>query len=124
MISNYTFQRTSRLKGWNLGGAVRWQDKVGIGYPIVDVPASGGKTIALPDLTRPYTGPSDLKFDAWVGYATKLWRDKVRWKLQLNVRDVLNEDGLIPVMAQPDGSIAAWVAPQGRLLTLRSTFEF
>jgi outer membrane receptor protein involved in Fe transport len=124
IISNYTFQRTSRLKGWNLGGAVRWQDKVGIGYPIVDVPASGGKTIALPDLARPYTGPSDLKFDAWVGYATKLWRDKVRWKLQLNIRDVLNEDGLVPVMAQPDGSIAAWVAPQGRLLTLRSTFEF
>jgi hypothetical protein len=69
-------------------------------------------------------GPSDLKFDAWIGYGRKLWRDRVQWSVQLNVRDVLNEDELVPVMAQPDGSIAAWIAPQGRLFTLRTSFEF
>ena len=124
-ITNYTFSRNSSLRGWNVGGAVRWQDKVAIGYPIIDAPApSGGGTIELPELTRPYYGPSDLKFDAWVGYGMKLWRDKVRWKIQLNVRDVLNKDELVPVMAQPDGTVAAWVAPQGRIFSLRSTFEF
>jgi outer membrane receptor protein involved in Fe transport len=122
-ITNYTFSRTSRLSGWNVGGAVRWQDNVGIGYPIIDADVEG-RTLELPDLANPYMGPSDLKFDAWVGYGRKLWKEKVRWSIQLNVRDVLNEDELVPVMAQPDGSIAAWIAPQGRLFTLRSTFEF
>ncbi|MFM8336643.1 MAG: hypothetical protein ACKODK_13890 [Opitutaceae bacterium] len=48
----------------------------------------------------------------------------MRWSVQLNVRDLLNEDALVPVMAQPDGSIASWVAPQGRVFNLRSMFEF
>lgn len=122
-ITNYSFGRGSRLRGWNIGGAARWQDKVGIGYPIIDVNVAG-RVLELPDLTNPYMGPSDLKFDAWIGYTRKLWRDKIQWRVQLNVRDVLDEDELVPVMAQPDGSVAAWVAPQGRLFTLRSTFEF
>lgn len=122
-ITNYSFARASRLRGWSVGGAVRWQDKVGIGYPIIDTVVEG-RTLEVPDLARPYMGPSDLKFDSWVGYARPLWRDKVRWSIQLNVRDVLNRDELVPVMAQPDGTIAAWIAPQGRLFTLRSTFEF
>ncbi len=124
VVTNYSFRRTSRFKGWNIGGATRWQDQVAIGYPIIDVPAAGGRTTELPDLGRPYYGPSDLKFDAWIGYSKRLWRDKVTWRLQLNVRDVLNKDELVPVMAQPDGTIAAWVAPQGRLFSLRSTFDF
>ena len=122
-VTNYSFGRGSRLRGWNIGGAARWQDEVAIGYPIIDVNVEG-RTLELPDLTRPYTGPTDLKFDVWVGYTRKLWRDKVAWRIQLNVRDLLDEDELVPVMAQPDGSIAAWVAPQGRLFTLRTTFEF
>ncbi|HRE83257.1 MAG TPA: TonB-dependent receptor, partial [Opitutaceae bacterium] len=123
LITNYTFNRLSTLRGWSVGGAARWQDEVGIGYPIIDVQVDG-RTLELPDLANPYKGPSDLKFDAWVGYTRKLWNDRVQWTMQLNVRDVLNEDELIPVMAQPDGSVAAWVAPQGRVFTLRSTFAF
>lgn len=122
-ISNYTFARASRLRGWNVGGAARWQDKIGIGYPIIDSVVAG-RNLEVPDLARPYLGPSDLKYDAWVGYARKVWRDKVRWSVQMNVRDLLNKDELVPVMAQPDGTIAAWIAPQGRLFTLRSSFEF
>jgi hypothetical protein len=122
-ITNYTFPRASRLGGWNIGGATRWQDKVAIGYPVIDVNVAG-RTLELPDLANPYMGPSELKFDAWIGYSRKLWRDKVQWRIQLNVRDLLNDDELVPVMAQPDGSVAAWVAPQGRIFSLRSTFEF
>jgi len=123
-ITNYTrFPRSSFLGGWNVGGAVRWQDQVAIGYPIVDVNVAG-RSLELPDLAHPYFGPTETKFDAWIGYGRKLWRDKIQWRIQLNVRDVLDDDDLVPVMAQPDGSIATWVAPQGRLFTLRSTFEF
>jgi hypothetical protein len=44
--------------------------------------------------------------------------------LQLNVRNLLDDDQLIPAAAQPDGSISSWMAPQGRIFMLRSTFEF
>jgi hypothetical protein len=37
LVANYTFGPNSifgdKLKGWSIGGSVRWQDKVGIGYP-------------------------------------------------------------------------------------------
>lgn len=123
VITNYAFDRASRFHGWNIGGAARWQDEVGIGYPIIDAQVDG-RTLEVPDLAKPYMGPSDLKFDAWIGYTRKLWNKRVAWNIQLNVRDLLNEDDLVPVMAQPDGSIAAWVAPQGRIFSLRSTFGF
>lgn len=61
---------------------------------------------------------------AWIGYTRKLWNKRVLWNLQLNIRDLFDEDDLVPVIAQPDGSVASWVAPQGRLFTLRSTLSF
>lgn len=124
LVTNYTFARTSMLRGWNAGGAARWQDKVAIGYPIIAVPGGGGRTIEVPNLARPYYGPAEIKYDGWVGYTTKLWRNTVQWKIQLNLRNLLGEDELVPVMAQPDGRIAAWVAPQGRVFNLQSSFEF
>ncbi|MFO1449028.1 MAG: TonB-dependent receptor [Opitutaceae bacterium] len=31
LVANYTFANDGRLKGWNLGTGIRWQDKLGIG---------------------------------------------------------------------------------------------
>ena len=36
----------------------------------------------------------------------------------------LDDDELVSVAAQPDGSIAAWRIPAPRMFSLRSTFEF
>jgi outer membrane receptor protein involved in Fe transport len=119
-VTNYTFSRSSRLRGWRIGGAVRWQDKVGIGFPVYN-DAAGDARI---DVNHPYMGPTDLKLDGWVGYTRKLFDDKITWRLQLNVRNLLNDDDLVPVVAQPDGSIAAWRIPSPITFALRSTFEF
>jgi hypothetical protein len=120
-ITNYSFARDSRLKGWNIGGAARWQDEVGIGFPIVHDAASGTDVI---DVANPHMGPSDLKFDGWIGYRRPLFNNKITWRIQLNVRNLLNDDDLVPVLAQPDRSIAAWRIPAPRTFSLRSTFEF
>ena len=122
-VGNYTFARDSRLRGWSLGSGLRWQDKVGIGYPII-ASTIAGKVVNVPDLQRPYYGPSEFAVDGWVGYTRKIWQNRINGRLQLNVRNLLDDDTLIPAAAQPDGSIASWFAPQGRTFMLRSTFEF
>ena len=122
-VGNYTFARDSRLRGWSLGSGLRWQDKVGIGYPII-ASTIAGKVVNVPDLQRPYYGPAEFAVDGWVGYTRKIWQNRINWRLQLNVRNLLDDDTLIPAAAQPDGSIASWFAPQGRTFMLRSTFEF
>jgi len=76
------------------------------------------------DVNNPYMGPTDLKFDGWIGYPRKLFDDKVTWRVQLNVRHLADDDDLIPLAAQPDGPIAAWRIPSPRTFSLRSTFEF
>ena len=76
------------------------------------------------DVANPYMGPTDFKLDAWIGYSRKIFDDRITWRLQLNVRNVLGDDDLVPVVAQPDGSIAAWRIPSPTTFTLRSTFEF
>lgn len=121
LVTNYTFARDSRLSGWRIGGAARWQDRVGIGFPVINHPVTGDAQI---DVNNPHMGPTDFKLDTWIGYTRRIFDDKITWRVQLNVRNLLNDDELVPVVAQPDASIAAWRIPSPRTFTLRSTFEF
>lgn len=116
-ITNYTFVRGA-LKGWNVGGGVRWQDKLAMGFPIVADPTFG----SAPDARNPYYGPSQTDFDVWVGYTRKF--DKFTFRAQLNVKNIGVGDELIPVSAQPDGSIAAWRIREPQYVSFRTTFTF
>jgi hypothetical protein len=116
-VTNYRFTE-GRFKGFNVGGAVRWQDKIAIGAPIIDHPVFG----FAPDVQHPHYGPSETNYDAWIGY-----RKKFRyfdWRIQLNVRNIGVGKELIPVGAQPDGSIAGWrIAPE-ETWKVSTTFTF
>ncbi|MDQ8201956.1 TonB-dependent receptor plug domain-containing protein [Pelagicoccus sp. SDUM812003] len=120
LITNYSFE-DGALGGLNIGGAYRWQDGQVVGYPILD-----GATIDDPrafDLTDPYTSPAEKNIDMWVGYSRPL-NDRVDWRIQLNVRNVLDDDDLIPITVQPDGSPAAVRIPEGRTWQISNTFTF
>ena len=82
----------------SIGGSYRWQDKVVIGYPLV--PGTGG--LASFDLTKPYYGPAEDGIDLWAGYERRI-NDKINWRIQVNVRNVGDNNGLIPISVQPDG---------------------
>jgi hypothetical protein len=117
-VTNYTFNSDGRLKGWNVGGGIRWQDKVAYGFPIIDDPVFG----IVPDVQNPYYGPADTSYDAWIGYNRKF--RKVTWRVQLNVRNIGVGDELIPVGAQPDGSVNSWRIRESQTWSLRNTFTF
>ncbi|HEY1111348.1 MAG TPA: TonB-dependent receptor plug domain-containing protein [Opitutaceae bacterium] len=117
-VTNYTFANDGKLKGFSVGGGVRWQDKVAYGFPIINDPTFG----IVPDVRNPYYGPTDTSFDAWIGYGRKF--KKVAWRVQLNVRNIGVGDELIPVGAQPDGSVNSWRIRETQSFSLRNTFTF
>jgi catecholate siderophore receptor len=119
-VANYTFARASRLRGWGVGTGIRWQDKVAIGYPTSRRPDN---TVAL-DRANPYYGPQEINVDGWVSYGRRIWKDRLDWKIQLNVRNLIGDDKLIPINAQPDGSVASYRLPPERRWYITNTFTF
>jgi hypothetical protein len=118
-VNNYEFS-SERLKGWNVGGAVRWQDKSAIGYP---VRVLAGNLPQL-DITRPFFGSKETNYDAWCGYTRPVFRQRITWKAQLNVRNLGVNKKLIPVNASPDGTINAYRIAEPITWTLTNSFAF
>jgi hypothetical protein len=95
-------------------------DKEIIGYPCT---LSEDGTSASYDIDNPYMGPTEDSVDIWLAYSHRL-SDKVNWRIQLNINNLLASRDLIPVASEPDGSIATWRIPEGRTWSLTNTFEF
>jgi len=69
------------------------------------IPGTG--SLASFDLSQPYYGPSEGGLDLWVSYERKITK-KINWKIQANVRNVGQNDDLIPISVEPDGR--TWAA--------------
>jgi hypothetical protein len=124
-ITNYTFDQEmfgGRLKGFSMGGAVRWADQPILGYG-GKVIVSGGASLVVADVQRPYFGPNDPTFDLWFGYGRRVGK-RLTWKAQLNVKNVGVGNELIPVGVHPDGSIVTWRIKEPQRWTLTNTFSF
>jgi outer membrane receptor protein involved in Fe transport len=119
LITNYTFTE-GKLNGFNVGGGIRYQSEVGIGYE--PIPGATPNSLSY-DLSNPYMGPAETNFDLWASYTRKI-SSKVEWQIQLNVRNFLQDDELIPITTQPDGSAAAYRIAPPEIWTLSNTFRF
>jgi hypothetical protein len=117
LVTNYTFT-DGMFKGFNAGIGVRWQDKAAIGNPIINDPVFG----PAPDVRHAYYAPAETNYDGWIGYRRKF--KSFDWRIQLNVHNIGVGNELIPVLAQPDGSIAGWRIAPSQFWSLRSTFMF
>lgn len=114
-MTNYNFSE-GRLKGVNMGGAWRWEDEQILGYGLK------GDLTGL-DVEKPIFGDSENHFDIWVGYDRKI-SEKIKWRIQLNMRNVGESKGLTPISANPDGTIAVQRITEGMSWALTNTFEF
>lgn len=123
-VTNYTFRQDSflgdRLKGFGIGGAVRWQDKLGIGYPTTRNP---DQSVNL-DLANPYYAPAETNYDAWISYERMLWSNRIKWKAQLNARNLFGSSEPIAIAAQPWGAPAVVRLPPERRWYLTNSFSF
>lgn len=121
VVANYDFQQ-SGLRGINIGGSYRWQQRNTTGFPVI---GAGSSTDPYKfDVAHPYKGSNEGIFDGWIGYQRRLPWHNVKWRIQLNVRNILANDHLIRVTVQPDNSPAAYRIPEPRTFTLTNTLEF
>ncbi len=118
LISNYRFTE-GKFSGLNVGGGLRWQDEVVIGYrPLLA--DDGGVTF---DIDNPYWGPNEVNIDLWAGYDMKL-SDNIDWSIQVNVRNAFEGEGLIPITTQPDGSPAGYRVAPSETWSITNSFKF
>ena len=122
LFTNYRFGEGS-LEGLNLGGGVRWLDQTMLGFQQRVFP--GGTT--GDDVTKPIFGPAQFALDLLLGYGGKttvLGGQKLGWRVQLNIRNVLDDDDLEPVRTNLGGGVLDWARGTPRQIVLNTTFTF
>ena len=117
-LSGITDQRI--LKRFNLGGALRWEDKGAIGFYSVQQPPVIATAL---DGTRPIYDKGRYYVDAFMGYRTPFFSDKVTANIQLNVRNVTENGRLQAISARPDGVSTAFRIIDPRLFILSVSFD-
>jgi len=119
LISNYDFDH-GLLKGVNVGGGVRYESPIIIGYR--PIPGADANSISF-DIANPYKGPEETNFDLWIGYGRRIGRS-IDWSIQLNLRNAFVGDELIPLTTQPDGTPASYRIRPPQTWQLTNTFKF
>jgi len=121
LVTRYDF-RDGFLRGFHIGGAVRWQDKVGIGYPYLT--DADGNQVA--DINHPYWGPHEMNIDANLGYRRRIKAGgrMINWDIGLNVRNLNARDELIPIKANGDGTWGIFRIPPNRAWSITNSFRF
>lgn len=105
------------LKRMSVSGAVRWEDKASIGYyTYADDDTAYDPNRRIYDDARFYV-------DAGVNYTTRVYREKVGLRLQLNVRNVFENGRLQAVGALPNGVPYNYRIIDPRLFILTATFS-
>ncbi len=123
-LTNYQFNN-GMFKNFDVGGAVRWESKASIGFLAAAPETSGpyrGAVLYL-DNNKPVWDKARAYLDVSAGYRFKLWNDKIRSKVQLNIRDVFEDGSLRAVGVNPDGTPYAYRIIDPRQFILSMTFD-
>ena len=120
LITSYRFTE-GRLRGFNIGGAVRWRAAPTIGYG-VKTSASGSKVL---DLDRAFMGNEETYVDLLAGYRGRLKAfGGMGYRVQLNVRNLLNANDPIPVGALTTGAVSRLATIDSRVYVITFGAEF
>jgi hypothetical protein len=126
-LTNYVFER-GPLKGWSVGGAQRYASKAIIGYygkaTGLNKDNKGKPVLDVPDITQPIYDDPEWHTDLWIAYTRKIFNDKVRMKIQLNVADVFQSGELKPVAVDYKGEYTGYRIMDPRTFILTATFDF
>jgi len=108
----------SWLGDLTVGGGYRWIDRTGIGFRL-DTNELGD--LAL-DVNQPFNAARKDYVDLFARTSYELGND-LSLDLQLNIKDLFNNDGLVPFVANPDGS-KFYRIEEGRLISASATINF
>jgi len=122
MIQTYSFAPGSRLAGVSVGGSMNARGKTINGF------AETANNVLNPN--QPYYAPTNELFGAWITYQRKLLRNRLDWRVQLNVRNVFDAYTVFPLRTVDArdgthrGAKAIYRLSEPRTYTLTSTFKF
>ena len=121
-VTNYEFLE-GRLKGFEVGGAVRWEDEAATGY-VTTFDANAEVPIPFADTNRPFLDNGLFSGDLWASYSRKIWDNKIDWRIRLNIRNAFGDNDDIPVVTNPDGQVAVIRIPNPRTIYVSNSFRF
>ena len=76
------------FKGFQVGGSLRYQDKVAGGYPnLLDETA-----MSFPTSPNPWFGPDDINGDMFFRYRRPIMNDRVDWSMQLQCPQPVSQE--------------------------------
>jgi hypothetical protein len=122
MIQTYSFAPGSRLAGVSVGGSMNARGKTIDGF------AETANNILNPN--QPYYAPTNELFGAWITYQRKLLRNRLDWRVQLNVRNLFDAYTVFPLRTVDArdgthrGAKVIYRLSEPRTYTLTSTFTF
>jgi hypothetical protein len=124
-LTNYQFV-SGPLKGFGIGGALRYQTPAAIGYLGAAPDASALGAIDGLQAFSPINSKEVVHQDMWISYRTRLpfLDQRVRMKVQFNVKDIWSDGYLQTVGVNPDGSPQAFRIIPPRIYYLTTTFDF
>ncbi len=117
LLTNYNFTEGS-LSGFGVGGYLNWQDRPVIGYAV-----DGDQRIV--NINKPFYGGELFDTGLHFSYKQKIWDEKVDWKIQLNIRNLLDDTDPTPTRADEHSTISdvgqnyfyRLIAPRSFILT-------
>jgi outer membrane receptor protein involved in Fe transport len=122
-ITNYDFTE-GRLKGFNVGGALRWESKASIGF-LAGPPETSGPyqgAVLFLDSNKPIWDKARAYLDVSAGYRFKWYGDKIQSRVQLNVKNVMEGGRLQAIGVNPDGQGYAYRIIDPRQFILSCSF--
>jgi len=109
------------LRNLDVGAAIRWAGKAEVGY--YGSPPDSTGIINNYDPNRPIWDKARYSIDLSAGYNLRLFSDKVRARLQLNVKDIFERGRLQAVGYNPDGTPFAFRIVDPRQFILSANFD-
>ena len=122
LLTNYQFQE-GRLKGFSVGGSMRWEDKAIAGYYGNPLPGSISGDLALSDVARPIYDSGNTRIDLWGAYSWRL-NSGQRVKVQLNIVDAFENGRLQTVAFNLNGDPYGYRILDPRQFILTTTVDF
>lgn len=127
IIQTYEFGRETKIAGVPLGGFSIGASMNARGKAIDGFAQDSTNTLIA---TAPFYAPSYTNFGAWIAYKRKLFKNRVDWRLQMNVRNLFDDYTIAPLntVDSRDGKhtqiVAVYTLREPRTFQFTSAFKF
>ena len=115
------------LKGFSTGLAMRWRDSAALGYGTTILNAGTSDEIEISDVNQPIWGPDSLLYDAFASYRPDrkiLGLKEGSVTFQLNIRNLLDDEQIVPIKASSDGIFRTYQYKEPRTFSFSTKIAF